>query len=300
MCVGAGQVTLKRLIYAVCVALTGAALPADADPKLQLVTNFLWSENQPWFGGFSGAEISADGTVITLLSDRGTLVTADLIRDQGQISDVRLRSHLPLSDIRNLTGTDVSFDAEGLAIDDQAHAFISLEQDHRVAELDLFTAAIRPLPRHGNFAGFPQNAGLEALAIGPEGALYGIPESSDDHDAAFAIYRFKNNGWQIINHLSRQGPFVPVGADFGPDGLLYLLERAVTPLGFRSRIRRIDLAAPRLVPQTLLSTGPARFDNLEALTLWRDPTGKTRLVMVSDDNFLSIQHSQIVEYILTE
>ena len=91
-----------------------------------------------------------------------------------------------------------------------------------------------------------------------------------------------------------------VGADFDDKGQLYLLERAVSPLGFRSRIRRFDLNAPALGETQLMTSSPGRFDNLEALSVWRDPEGNTRLTLISDDNFLPIQRTQIVEYLLTE
>ena len=64
-----------------------------------------------------------------------------------------------------------------------------------------------------------------------------------------------------------------VGADFDDKGQLYLLERAVSPLGFRSRVRRFDLNAPDLGETQLMISGPGRFDNLEALSVWRDPEG---------------------------
>ena len=48
----------------------------------------------------------------------------------------------------------------------------------------------------------------------------------------------------------------------------------------------------------MLTTYPGQFDNLEAISLWHDRSGATRITMISDDNFLRIQRTQIVEYIL--
>jgi hypothetical protein len=84
-----------------------------------------------------------------------------------------------------------------------------------------------------------------------------------------------------------------VGADFGPDGLFYILERTVSPLGFRSRVQGLD-------DQVLLSTLPSKHGNLEGISVWRDSAGQTRVTMVSDNNFLSVLRSEIVEYSLQE
>jgi hypothetical protein len=81
---------------------------------------------------------------------------------------------------------------------------------------------------------------------------------------------------------------------------LYVLERAVTPLGFRSRVRRFDLSAPELNEETLLTTLPGQLDNMEALTVWRNAEGQTHVILVADDNWLTIQQTVVAEYGLVE
>ncbi len=100
--------------------------------------------------------------------------------------------------------------------------------------------------------------------------------------------------------LPSRGSFSAVVVDFGPDNLLYLLERTVTALGFSTRVRRFDLAAIDLGEETLLTTWPSYHDNLEGISLWQDASGATRVTMISDDNFQTIQRNEIVEYILQE
>ena len=94
--------------------------------------------------------------------------------------------------------------------------------------------------------------------------------------------------------------FLPVGADFGPDGALYLLERDFTGFGFRSRVRRFDITGPARggAGEILLQSRARQFDNLEGLSVWRDEAGRIRLTMVSDDNFLFVQRTELVEYVL--
>jgi len=138
------------------------------------------------------------------------------------------------------------------------------------------------------------------LAIHPDGTLYTLPEVSKAKGAPFPLFALKKDQWQITHTLPRRGPFMAVGADFDTNGRLYLLERAVSPLGFRSRIRRFDLSTPDLGEITLLQSPPARFDNMEAISVWTNAAGKTQLTLISDDNFLSIQQTQIVEFEVTE
>jgi len=101
--------------------------------------------------------------------------------------------------------------------------------------------------------------------------------------------------------LPRIGVFRPVAADFGPDGRFYLLERRFHgPGGFSSRLRRFDLGPKGFSSgQVLLQTKAGRHDNLEGLSIWRGPDG-LRATMISDDNFLFMQVTEIVEYRLPD
>ncbi len=256
--------------------------------------------SEDWFGGFSGAEVSADGSQIILVTDRAYLVKAKLIREGRRLRGLRL------TDVRKLThdnGAELTGpfgDAEGLAIDGKGQAFVSFERAHRVMRLSVKEGRTSALGPQQAFAGLQNNSGLEALAIDGNGALYTLPERSGAMARPFPLYVFRNGGWDVAARLPRRGPFLPVGADFDDQGRFYLLERAATPLGFRSRVRRFSLKHPGLGEVTLWQTGPGRFDNLEAISIWRAAEGTLRATLISDDNFLSIQRTQIVELDLQE
>lgn len=95
---------------------------------------------------------------------------------------------------------------------------------------------------------------------------------------------------------------MPVAADFGPDGRLYLLERDFRGIGgFASRLRRFDLTERGFDGETTLFQTPfSLHDNLEGLSIWRDAQGGLRATMISDDNFLFVQQTQIVEHRLPD
>ena len=51
--------------------------------------------------------------------------------------------------------------------------------------------------------------------------------------------------------------------------------------------------------EELLSTGTLQYDNLEGISVWDDGLG-IRLTMISDDNFLPVQRTELVEYRVTD
>lgn len=260
----------------------------------------IWTEPAPWFGGFSGLEVSADGRDALLITDRGSLVRAQLIRTGGTLTAVQLldRTELKHANGRAIKGRGA--DAEGLAVTAQSDTFVSFEGIHRLVLVNQADAVTTRVPGHSDFDNFERNKGLEALAVHPDGTLYTLPERTGTQTDPFPLFAYTGGVWTRHQTIPRRGPFQPVGADFDDQGRLYLLERAVTPLGFRSRVRRFDLAARHHSEITLLTTPPGRYDNLEALSLWRDDNGTTRLTLVSDDNFLSIQRTQFIEFILKD
>ena len=92
-----------------------------------------------------------------------------------------------------------------------------------------------------------------------------------------------------------------MGADFGPDGWFYLLERDFRGiLGFAARVRRMKLTENGPTDEEiLLTTRPLQYDNLEGISVWQDGRG-IRLTMISDDNFLFVQRTELVEYRLRD
>lgn len=273
---------------------------AQSQPTLQLSSDGVWSLPGEWFGGFSGIELSADGARATVITDKGNLAQIALIRAEGKITGIQVLKQIPLRFANGSILRGLYTDAEGLAETATGAFYISFEQHHRIARLNPKTGVTETLPRATTFAAFQPNAGLESIAVHPDGTLYTLSERPSIGRGSFDLHAYDAQGWRITHRIPKRGPFLPVGADFDPGGLLYLLERTVSPLGFRSRIRRFNLDADTLSEETLLTTAPGHFDNLEAISVWQDTTGATRLTMISDDNFMRIQRTQIVEYILNE
>lgn len=272
----------------------------QAEPSLKHVGSLRWERSEAWFGGWSGIEITDNGSQMTVISDRGQVTQAKLQRTNRRISGVGILSTKRLSKSAGQRLHKKASDAEGLAIAGDGTAFVSFEHRHRIMQTNLATGLTSgriELP-FKNTVG--DNSGIEALAINAEGTLFAVPERPQDGGGPFPLYAYKNGAWRVSAHIPRRGPFRPVGADFDTKGRLWLLERAVTPLGFRSRIRLfiIDPNAPS--EHTLLTTIPARYDNLEGISVWNAKDGQMHVTLISDDNFMHILRTQIVEYTVSE
>ena len=315
----------RRSVLAVIAGLAlvlGLQGSAGAPLIPGLVSVFPWRMDDPRFGGFSAIEVMPDGQGFVALSDRGAYTTGRFTRSpSGAIVGVtaspvallRAEGDAPLRTARS--------DSEGLAIAPDGTVFVSFEGVARVLRYDRIDGPAINLPRHPDFARMPINGALEALAVDAAGTLYTLPERTGRSDRAdrslpgilrtlegnpdgpdFPIYRFRDGAWDQPFALPRDETFLPVAADFGPDGQLYILERQFRGLaGFVSRLRRFAIADDRLtLTDTPLLTNHGEHDNLEGLSVWRDADGALRATMISDDNFRFYQRTEIVEYSLPD
>jgi hypothetical protein len=273
-----------------------AALPAAAADYLG---SFTWRDSDSRFGGFSAIEVSADGATFLALTDQADITAARFQRDGDTIIGIERGPLVRLLSSRGEPLTGVNSDAEGIALGADGTLYISFEGNHRVSAFATVSSPAALLPRPPEFRALQPNSGIEALAIDTRGALYAIPERSGRLDRPFPVYRYRNGVWDTPFVIPRIPPHLPVGADFGPDGRLYLLERHFTGLFFQSRVRAFTLQNDHILQeQTLIETPSGRHDNLEGISVWQDGQGRIRLTMISDDNFNFFQRTEIVDYVL--
>lgn len=276
------------------VLFTGGS--ATAQNRARFLGAYEWSLKSESFGGFSGLEVSEDGVEFVVISDRGQITQGRIIRDNDEIVGIAANPLQRLVDPKGRAVTGKDTDAEGLALDENGRLLVSFEHGQHVYSYAGQGAQAVNLGQHADFSGFKNNSGLEALAIDAQGQIFTLPERSGHKDRPFPVYRYRDGKWDIPFSIQRVGDFLPVGADFGPDGWFYLLERDFTGLGFRSRIRRFDVAGGRInAVEVLLETGTGSHDNLEGLAVW-EADGEVRLTMISDDNFKFFQRTEFVEY----
>ena len=278
------------------------ALLADGGPRLELNSEVAWEEADPRFGGYSAVAVAPDGGSFLAISDKGSWARGEIERKDGRIDAIRITG---IGDLHQISGAVVGadeFDAEGLAVDAEGHAFVSFEAFHRIRRYDDIDGPAADVPSHPDFRKLQLNSGLEALAIDDAGTLYAIPERSGAWERPFPVYRLRDGKWDRALSIRRDGTFLVVDADFGPDGKLYVLERDFGWVrGFATRVRRFALGPDGLGEEvTLLETPFGELDNMEGISTWRDAAGRIRVDLISDDNFFPLQRTVLAEYILSE
>jgi len=288
----------RRIAIALSAALViGWQVSATPKGAAQLVSAVKWDQSEDWFGGFSAIEVTSDGAEFTALTDSGTLVAGSFLRDDGVIQSVQHASFEALQDKQGVIKKEFQRDTEGLAINAEGRRFISFEGRHQVFAYRKSGGRGTALKRHADFLKMERNGSLEALAIDSQNRLYTLAETPTDAWDDLPVYRFENGRWAQAFTISARNGFRPVGADFGPDGWFYLLERKFNGIGFRTRVRRFDVSSGQANgEEMLLLTGTGTHDNLEGLAVWQDDDGDMRLTMISDDNFLFYQRTEVVEY----
>jgi hypothetical protein len=300
---GAGAAALKLVLRPIEVDLTAA-------PGVRLLRASAMTAASPAFGGFSAIEVSGDGARIVAISDAGSWLSGALSREDGLITALVADGWGPLHDASGAVQPDEGRDAEGLALGPDGALTISFERDHRVSRYAASGGAERVLRRFGPEAGFGANSGFEALAMRPDGALLAILEAPRDDDLAQRALIIDasgsgsgsglESGLESVREIEIAKPLGLriVGADIDAEGRLWVVERGFTLIGGFF----FELAV--LAPEGT-GYGPRRFlgrvqgagaDNAEGLAVWRDADGATRLLVVSDDNFMPFQRNILYEF----
>lgn len=286
------------LIAGLVLAL-GPAGRANQSDIAGLVGSYLWTSPNSRFGGFSAIEVEPDGIGFVALSDKGAVVKGRFLRaPDGSIRGIDADPLVVLRGRIDGALTPARSDSEGLAIAKDGTIYVSFEIAPRVLRYQRLNgrAVYLPIPRE--FSRMATNGALEALAISEDGTLYTMPEVSIRRDGNIAVFRFRDGKWDQPFNIPSIGSFLPVGADFGPDGKLYLLERQFRGLGgFAGRVRRFEVGGTSIGPgEVILEIPGGLYGNLEGLAVWRDALGSLRLTMISDDNFYPFLATRIVEF----
>ncbi|WP_299421295.1 esterase-like activity of phytase family protein [uncultured Shimia sp.] len=294
------------IAVAACVLSVGVLASRSnsgaSDDLAEHVSTYIWRLHDGWFGGFSGIELSDNGREMVAISDRGMFVTGTLRRKDGAVSSVVGVESFRVLDTKGTFPQKAGLrDSEGLVLQKDGKLVVSFEGKHRLNRFSQPGAKAQGMPWRKTFNQMKVNGGFEALAINNWGKIFAIPEQPISDETIAQVFTLKKGQWEKAFTLPREKQFQPVGADFGPDGRLYLLERGFNGLGFRVRVRSFAVEGTVASDEKLLlRKGIGIHDNLEGLAVWRDELGRIRLTMISDDNFRLIQRTEIVEYVIPQ
>ncbi len=296
---------MKFAIFVLCLL----AAPASAGPRLEHLSSYTWSDRDPNHGGYSALHLYEGGKRFLAISDRGDFATGELEREEGAIVglSVAKRGFLkPAPWAKNTTpeGRPHQFNSnsEAVAVTSDGVIWVAFEGFTRLRRFETIDAPAGGVERHPDFLKFQTNSGMEALAVDAKDRLYTLPERSGQWTRPFQVYRLTGKKWERWAKLPRRDRFLPTGADIGPDGRFYLIERRFEVLqGFATRIRRFEMSEDGLFNEEELLKTPFRaLGNTEGISVWRDTDGALRLTVVTDDNFSFLQSTQFHEFRLVD
>ncbi|MCF4164028.1 esterase-like activity of phytase family protein [Zavarzinia compransoris] len=260
------------------------------------------------FGGWSGMVVAADGAHLTAVSDNGWSMTAVIERTEGRIAGLADVDIAPLrgEDGASLAGNKEWGDAESLTLLPDGAFAVGFEHRHRILRYQTLAAVPTTLNLPAGIAAAEPNGGLEALFALPDGRLIGFAESLLDGAGNQTGWLFPATGDGAARELklAATGIYKPTDLKVLPDGDFLLLQRRFTVTGGPG-------ARLSVIPKAILDgTGPVQdrelaqlippltVDNFECLALWRDGAGKTRALILSDDNTSFLQRTLLLEFVL--
>jgi hypothetical protein len=260
--------------------------------SLELLAALELTSRDRRLGGLSG--LLVEDARLTAVSDRGELWTASLDRDaRGTLTAARAWR------VERAT-SDPSADLEALARRPDGTLIATAESPPRLlgvggpapAEAAAFAAA---------FASLPLNEGVEALAILADGGILAIAEAPSARPGRHLAAIFRGGAVTRLAYRPAAG-FKPTGADRIGDVLLVLERRLSLLGGLEGRIVAVDLASARLEPGAVVEGRElARLgvdslaENFEGIAAGPGPGGAIDIYVVSDDNFLPVQRTLLLQ-----
>ncbi len=280
--------------------------------ELEFVGGLVLRSDAKDFGAFSGLRISNTG-LLTSVTDTGYWLQGKIDRNNmGTPLGISQAQMAPLLDSQGTPfGNKWYADAESLTFSDN-FAFVGMEQNTRLLRFEingnlLSSKSIR-LQKHRAAGVFKSNNGYEAVAT--------FPKSHSLHGNILVLreYPAKNANENVGQVYNTNGtykgafevlgvePFAITDADFLPSGDLLLLERRFTMgWGAQIRIRRIKgidvKVGSKLQGDVILKAGNnQQLDNMEGLSIFRGPSGKLRIGLISDNNHWPMQRTLYLEF----
>lgn len=242
----------------------------------------------------SDLKLTGDSGFVTV-SDAGDLVRGDIRLDaDGRLIGLdHFRSRrLTLEDGRAISDKQDG-DAEGLVVTPSGDLLVSFERRHRIWNYGSLSALkVQPTPMRAPDFAFTENDGMEGLAIAPNGWRVS--------GEAGGVWDCSSARCTVVT----APPETPIpdsdyritGLDRDPSGAGWFVVQRLyrAPIDMRARVRRMapnGTLGPILIELKL----PGTTDNFEGVAA-ETRHGKTRLYILSDDNFNPAQRTLMLAF----
>ena len=245
------------------------------------------------FGGLSGLDVLRSGSLLAVTDD-GKLAWIGIDPETGAPDGLGAITYLRDGD-GDIYPNKRAADAEDLVYRDGL-AFVSFEQEHRIAAYDLEncgTAARAALVAtlgsviDGNK--LANNRGPEALAFKGQNLMVGFETHAK---GGSPMGRLLIDGSLADIERSQQPSFYLLTGMDSQDGFTASVYRAYDPARGTRAILQVETEAGLIAEAHLKS--PLPVDNFEGVAIDTSPAGKTRIWLISDDNFSSNQRTLLL------
>lgn len=266
---------------------------------------YTWAGNLPGFGGYSGLIISSNGQDMLTSSDRGHFITAGIKRrPAGQIEGIEVQFQTPLLLHTGIQTDQFQSDLEGLAPLSNGTIALSFESYTRLQIMQPITGTTMQLPRSThpwnqfepqfNNLAFEAITALPARTDIPTQRILAVMEKGTTPSITDA-YIYDGALWQGPTPFPRSPGYEVTGADLGPDGCLYILERNYGVFsGFQFQLLRMnpeDWDAKRTV---LYRSKPMNLGNGEGVSVWTRVDGLVATI-ITDNGFPPLSPTRVIE-----
>jgi hypothetical protein len=267
------------------------------------------------FGGLSGLRVAADGEHFLSLSDKGNWLRGRIVYRGNTPIAVADAEMAPIlgPDGKALNGRGW-WDTESLAIEGGV-AYVGIERVNQIVRFDIgkdgLRARGRPMAVPPGMKLLPRNQSIECVEMAPKGSalagtLISISERGlDSHgDLMGFLIAGRQGAATGVFSFKRTDEFDVSDCAATPDGRLLVLERRFSwARGLAIRIRSVALSAIKpgaLVdgPELIFADMGSQIDNMEGLSVHRDKSGALVLTLISDDNFLPLQRTLLLQFTL--
>jgi hypothetical protein len=297
MCLG-GRRIMRSVLAGLAISL--ACGPARA-ASLTEVQRFEWHSDAEGFGGMSDLMVDPGGRGMLAVSDRGMIFAARIERDaDGLTLSVSTERGARFYDSKGVPVSGFKQDSEDLAPGVDGEFYVSFEGYARISAFRLPDLVPRALHRWDRFRPYWNNTSFEGLATLPDGRLIAVIEAADE--GAYLTFLSGSDGWHDGPRIPAPDGYAATGADVGPDGAFYLVERRVSMLGnFSTRVRRFRIKGDVVEGgETLLETEAGDLPNMEGISLWTGADGKLMASLISDNDFDASRPTLLAEFSVTE
>lgn len=236
------------------------------------------------FGGLSGLDVLASGALLAI-TDAGSFVSIGVDSETGTPDGLGTIAYMRDTD-GNYFANKRDGDSEGLSLRDGT-AFVSFEQDHRVAAFNLercgSAARAAPVLAVAPVVGgkiLSKNGGPEALAFRGDTLIAGFELRRSSGSPVGTLNA--DGSLTDLTYTAQPDPFVATGMDVEGAQIARLF-RAYDPVRGPRALLHIDRDDQRVAEA--LFKQPLPVDNFEGVAFGENPDGQTRVWIISDDNF---------------